>query len=101
MSLLIPHITDRKRWSWQGAMALLVAGGIFTICAVITIGVAVKLARGIPIAPSTVSLLTAALSALIGTVSAFLGRMSGSPSGPVFPLPGPPPPPPLPTAPKD
>lgn len=71
-------VTSPRLWSWQGAMGLMIATGIFVVTCVLTIGVAVKLSRGLLVAGSTVALLTAALAALIGANAAFLGRMSRS-----------------------
>lgn len=69
-------IKDGPKWSWQGAVAVTLAVGIFVTMMLITGGVAWKLSRGLPLAAVTVNLLTAVLSSLVGAVATFLGRVA-------------------------
>jgi hypothetical protein len=69
----------RPVWSWQGAVAVTLALGIFITIILICCGVAYKLSRGLPLASVTVQLLTAALSSLVGAAATFLGRVGQAP----------------------
>jgi hypothetical protein len=69
------YVTAKGRWSYQGAIALIVAIGIFLVNVIFYVGAAIKLAHGNVIAGPTVAFMTAGTSSLIGASAVFLGRV--------------------------
>ena len=69
------YVTSKEHWSYQGAIALIVAIGIFLVNAIFYIGAAVKMAHGLILAGPTIAFMTGGTSALIGASAVFLGRV--------------------------
>jgi hypothetical protein len=67
---------NAPRWSYQGAVALVLAVGIFLAETILCIGEAVKLVRGWELSSAGINLITATLSSLVGATATFLGRVA-------------------------
>jgi len=66
-------------WSWQGAVALILAAAIVCGITILCFGVAFRV-QGTPIPEQLAGLLTAVISGIVGILGTFLGRF-GSGSG--------------------
>jgi hypothetical protein len=68
---------ERPTWSWQGLVAFLLALAIIGSIVVLVIGVILNI-QNQPLPENIGGMLTAVISALIGSVATFLGRVGSN-----------------------